>query len=96
MACQLFFLGVILLTGVLLLFIEGLRHKQAPFKPRTRVKGTDLQISPPTGMRAAADHSNQDIPRIGGRRRAGPVCFVTGMSRTACACRDCRNRREGR
>jgi hypothetical protein len=33
-------------------------------------------------------------PRIGGRLRAGPVCFVTGMSRASCACAFCQDRGE--
>jgi hypothetical protein len=55
-----------------------------------------LRTSPPFGMRAAADHSDQTAPRIGGRRRAGSVCFVTGMSRTGCACSECQHLKKGR
>ena len=39
---------------------------------------------------------DEAIPRLGGRRRAGPVCFVTGMSRAACACTGCQRGRGGR
>jgi hypothetical protein len=40
--------------------------------------------------RAANHHFKEAIPRSG-RRRAGSVCFVTGMSRTACTCPNCLN-----
>ena len=34
-------------------------------------------------------------PRIDGRRRVGPVCFITGMARAVCACAECQRPREG-
>jgi len=95
MAFVIFGVGVILLTVALLLIMVGRRHQQSLFMPLMRVKGTDL-LAPPVGMGAAAGHSDQNITRTGGRMRAGSVCFVTGMSRPACACPDCERQGEGR
>lgn len=104
LALPLLLSSVALLCGILLFFNEirnllakivaVCRPEQALFKPLTRPKGTRRRKSPAFGMRAAAQHLNRNIPRIGGRRHAGSVCFVTGMSRTDCACRDCRIRKD--
>jgi hypothetical protein len=44
--------------------------------------------------RAAYPHPSQDALRIDRRRRAGSVCFVTGMPGATCACANCQG--EGR
>jgi hypothetical protein len=71
------------------------RRRNRLFKPLTRPNGGVAGTLPPFGMRAAAPGFTRDekAPRIGGRRRAGLVCFVTGMSRTRCSCADCQTRR---
>lgn len=43
--------------------------------------------------RGTAHHVDRQIFGLNGRKRTGPVCFVTGMSRTACTCAQCK---EGR
>ncbi len=47
------------------------------------------------GMRAAAGRgTNGKSPHFGGMISQGPVCWTTGMSRTACRCSNCLSRRK--
>jgi hypothetical protein len=88
--CLLFFLSLVLIAAALVIVRRW--RKEAMFRPLTSPKARDLNGSAVFGMRAAAPDVNQDSSRLGGRRRPGALCFVTGVSRTECTCGDCRRR----
>jgi hypothetical protein len=80
MACAVFLLILFAVGGAVVCLILLCRGQdEKTFKPRGRVKGTVF------GMRAAG--------HVGGRMRTGPICFVTGMSRTECTCAHCQGDR---
>jgi hypothetical protein len=62
--------------------------------------GHVVQFSPPpvvVGMRAAAGRgTNGQLPHFAGVISHGPICWTTGMSRTACQCSNCLSRRKPR
>jgi hypothetical protein len=88
--CQILFIAGLLLLAAIM---ASRRHDRPLFKPLTRPGRTEAQDSAAFGMRAAADRFDARIPRIGGRRHLGSVCFVTGMPRTECTCPHCQKQR---
>ena len=87
---------ILFVVGLILLIMCGCRDEKKLFRPMTRPKGRHPHLSPPFGMRAAAHHPTRNGRPIGGHRMTGPICFVTGMSRSTCACADCQNQGNGR
>jgi len=70
------------------------RFAPVPSPPTAAVRGrTPLAV----GMRAAAGRgTNGQSPHFVGVISQGPVCWTTGMSRTACRCSNCLSRRKPR
>ena len=66
-----------IVIAALVFFLSSLLSEspetKQPFKPLT---GNTSQL-----FRESSSHV--------GHHRSGPVCFVTGMSRTSCACAEC-------